>query len=976
MNSLIALAFVLGAPLADGLRAPAGFEIIEFSNNALASDITCMTVDPKGRIVVAGRGYIRVLVDENNDGIADRAIDVTANVKDAAHGLLWEKDVLYAVVDGGLQRFAIDASGDKAVAPPALIRPLKTGGEHDAHALARGRDGWLYLLCGNSAKIDRSFATASTTPIQEPVAGCIVRFSPDFKQSEIVADGFRNPYGFAFNANNDLFTFDADNERCVSLPWYEGMRFYHVVPGGHYGWRSPQFSETWRCPPYFADVVPPVADLGRGSPTGVACCLGARWPKRYHGGFFLLDWTFGRIDFVGVHKVNGAYVAERPERFVEAIGVNGFAPTAAVFHGDSLYVAIGGRGTRGAIYRIRFRSEDEQSVAQENAPARDLSWQARFQAELPAEAGQRGHNALIDLYRQRAHFSSEILSNVVRANWDVPARLHCLATAKLISVLGKSERQSLLEAARTPQQILAVGWGVVEQEPALARELALRAFAQGTSEQRLHAVRLMQLACGDLTGPEAKATVWAGYTPRQALPLQRHPELRAALRNALPAVEPNLDRELTRTLGILQDDDPKTLQAIVMRLTPTSDPLDDVHHLIVLSRLSGSRTLEQTQATATALLALDQKIVERRRNRDRNWPLRIAELHAELARKDPRLNNALLHAPAFGRPDHVLFTRCPGFARGEAAAIFVRRSERDPTFAWNGELVTLLSELPAVKYRPLLRRLWDRGGLEDAILPLLARSAEPGDAARLLVGVTSSRLATVRACLDALDRLPIEKDGAAMFALVRGLRLLPETREGDVVRQQFVRMLRKLSGQSLGTDVQKWADWLAAARPDLAARLSGPDGVDIDAWRKRAARIDWSNGDVNRGRTVFAKASCAACHSGTQALGPDLNGVGARFSRADLFTAIVQPSKDISPRYRTTQIEATNGKTFQGLIVYEAVDGLILQTGPAETVRIAGDQIESTRLTDVSLMPAGLLDKLNDGEIADLGAYLLALGRK
>src|SRR5262249_7860283 len=124
---------------------------------------------------------------------------------------------------------------------------------------------------------------------------------------------------------------------------------------------------------------------------------------------------------------------------------------------------------------------------------------------------------------------------------------------------------------------------------------------------------------------------------------------------------------------------------------------------------------------------------------------------------------------------------------------------------------------------------------------------------------------------------------------------------------------------------------------------------------------------------VFARASCAACHSGGQALGPDLRGVTGRFARDDLLTAILQPNKDVSPRYRTTQVFTTDGKVYQGLVIYEAVDGLIVQTGPAVTVRIAGGQIESRGTTDTSLMPAGLLDKLSDHEIADLLAYLRVL---
>ena len=37
-----------------------------------------------------------------------------------------------------------------------------------------------------------------------------------------------------WNQEGDLFTWDSDNERCIGLPWYEGTRFYHVRPGGHF----------------------------------------------------------------------------------------------------------------------------------------------------------------------------------------------------------------------------------------------------------------------------------------------------------------------------------------------------------------------------------------------------------------------------------------------------------------------------------------------------------------------------------------------------------------------------------------------------------------------------------------------------------------------------------------------------------------------------------------------------------------------
>src|SRR6185437_12038315 len=152
-----------------------------------------------------------------------------------------------------------------------------------------------------------------------------------------------------------------------------------------------------------------------------------------------------------------------------------------------------------------------------------------------------------------------------------------------------------------------------------------------------------------------------------------------------------------------------------------------------------------------------------------------------------------------------------------------------------------------------------------------------------------------------------------------------------------------------------WSKWYAGKYPDRAARLAGADGVDVTAWDKRLAALDWSAGDAGRGRQVFTRASCASCHSGASALGPDLHGVAGRFSRADLFTAILQPSKDVPPRYRTTAVTTTDGKSYQGIVVYEATDGVILQTGAATTVRVPGPRIAERRLTATSLMPTGLL---------------------
>src|SRR5262245_663941 len=293
-----------------GLRVPPGFEVTEFADSKLANDIFRMTLDPRGRVVVSGRGYIRMLVDDDGDGRADRAIDFADGPKDGAQGLFWEDRWLYFTGDGGLRRYRVAENGDSAEGPSELIRKMNTGGEHHAHEIHRGPDGWLYLLCGNNTGINGTFAQLPTSPIKEPIAGCVLRFTPDLKSSEIVADGFRNPYGMDFDLDGEPFTYDSDNERCVSLPWYEHTRFYHVIPGAHHGWQAPQRAQTWRMPPYFPDVTAPVVYLDRGSPTGVVCYRHTQFPAPYRGGMFALDWTFGRIYFLPLKRPGSTYTCE------------------------------------------------------------------------------------------------------------------------------------------------------------------------------------------------------------------------------------------------------------------------------------------------------------------------------------------------------------------------------------------------------------------------------------------------------------------------------------------------------------------------------------------------------------------------------------------------------------------------------------------------------------------------------------------
>lgn len=349
-----------------GVRLERGFRITQIADEQLANDIWSMTLSPRGDIVVSGPGYIATLLDTDGDGRLDKAVKF-AETK-GAMGLCFDETgkQLLVMGDGWLSEYRDDNLDRVADGPPRRILHFADS-EHGGHAIRRGPDGWWWVIGGNDSGISERHSavediptdgTSETIDVTHPLswrpalAGAIVRLSPDLKREVLWADGLRNPYDFDFNSKGDVFTFDSDCERDYFLPWYSGCRVYHVHAHEHHGWRLPGYQRSFRIPDYMPGIVPALADLGRGSPTGVLVYRGQAFPEHYRGGLFIEDWTFGRIHYVPLIPEGSTYLT-RPEVFLEPIGTAGFAPTDIVETADgALLVTIGGRKTRGAVYRI------------------------------------------------------------------------------------------------------------------------------------------------------------------------------------------------------------------------------------------------------------------------------------------------------------------------------------------------------------------------------------------------------------------------------------------------------------------------------------------------------------------------------------------------------------------------------------------------------------------------------------------------
>jgi putative heme-binding domain-containing protein len=168
----------------------------------------------------------------------------------------------------------------------------------------------------------------------------------------LVAGGMRNPFGLAFNEAGDLFTYDADMEWDVGLPWYHPTRVLHLVPGGDYGWRR----GTGVLPVWTADTLPSAVDIGVGSPTAVQFGTKSHFPPQWRDALYILDWAYGRI--LAVHlKPSGPSYEGRAEPFISGrpLNVTGidFGPDGA------MYFTTGGRRTQSGLYRVSWSGADQ-----------------------------------------------------------------------------------------------------------------------------------------------------------------------------------------------------------------------------------------------------------------------------------------------------------------------------------------------------------------------------------------------------------------------------------------------------------------------------------------------------------------------------------------------------------------------------------------------------------------------------------------
>lgn len=399
----------------DRITAAKGFqvELLYSVPGAEQGSWANLCTDNKGRVIVSDQfgGLYRITPPPIGKPVEPEAVEkVPAEIR-GVNGMVWAFDALYVGVNdyeekipSGLYRIT-DSNGDDQLDKVEMIRGIQSKSDHGVHAVVPTPDGKaFFLITGNntlppeiedSSPVRQVWGEDHLLPsmpdgrghnrgVLAP-GGIVYRVSPDGSSCEAYASGFRNIFDGAVNRDGELFTYDADMEYDFNTPWYRPTRICHVTSGAEFGWRNGAGKRM----PFYADNLPPVLDIGPGSPTGMTFGYGAKFPAKYQDALFALDWSWGKLYAIHLKPDGSSYSATK-EEFVTG------APlpiTDAIIHQQdgAMYFTIGGRRVQSGLYRVTYTG-DESTELVKAAPV--VSDERRQRHALEAFHGKQDPQAI------------------------------------------------------------------------------------------------------------------------------------------------------------------------------------------------------------------------------------------------------------------------------------------------------------------------------------------------------------------------------------------------------------------------------------------------------------------------------------------------------------------------------------------------------------------------------------------------------
>ncbi len=374
---------------AENARAIEGFKLEKIFHvpRSMGSWVS-LTSDGQGHLIASDQGNAGLYKITPGSGSTETAVERLPVDLSGAQGLLWAFDSLYVVVNGGNQsglHRVTDSDGDGELDHAEHLMHIRGGGEHGPHAVILSPDQKSLFVCSGNhtdlpeiagSRIPRNWDEDLLLPRRWDAnghaagklapGGWVCKVDPDGKNWEVFSIGYRNEYDIAFNADGELFSYDADMEWDLGSPWYRPTRVVHATSGSEFGWRS----GTGKWPTYYEDSLPPAVDIGPGSPVGIVFGYGAKFPAKYQKALFILDWTYSTIYAVHLTPRGASYIGQQ-EDFVTGQPLQ--VTDATIGSDGAMYFAVGGRGTQSALYRVSYVGDQPtEPVDAKNSAGADL----------------------------------------------------------------------------------------------------------------------------------------------------------------------------------------------------------------------------------------------------------------------------------------------------------------------------------------------------------------------------------------------------------------------------------------------------------------------------------------------------------------------------------------------------------------------------------------------------------------------------
>jgi putative heme-binding domain-containing protein len=402
-------------PKIDKLKLPTDFKVEHlYSPSAQEKGSwVAMTFDDKGRLITSdqyGALYRMQISPIGQDSVLSiETLEIgktSAEIADTtkpkiqmgyAQGLLYAFNSLYVMVNNrvnenfektsGLYRLQ-DTDGDDQFDQITLLKQMVGEGEHGPHSVILAPDKKsIYVISGNHTdvppmdayRLPKVWQEDNMFPlIKDPRGHANDRYAPGGwvaqvdslgKKWELISAGYRNAFDITFNEAGEMFAYDSDMEWDFGMPWYRPTRICHVTSGSEFGWRTG--NSKWS--PDFPDNLPPVINIGQGSPTNLIHGMNSKFPAKYKKALFASDWSFGIIYAVHLKPNGSSYTAEA-EEFLSG------APlplTDGIIGPDgALYFLTGGRRLESDLYRVYYDGKTDENINVSNTAA-DAEQEAR-----------------------------------------------------------------------------------------------------------------------------------------------------------------------------------------------------------------------------------------------------------------------------------------------------------------------------------------------------------------------------------------------------------------------------------------------------------------------------------------------------------------------------------------------------------------------------------------------------------------------